>query len=98
MMERERESPSSSLTLFFSFFSFVVFLFFDLGLYDPHSCDAREEVEWVLARECVSASGKAVQWGHMSKQLAHRCIEFTDGRDVHVERIVELRHDVPLYQ
>lgn len=24
----------------------------------------------------VSASGKAVQWGHMSKQLAHRCIEF----------------------
>lgn len=37
-------------------------------------------------RECVSASGKAVQWGHMSKQLAHRCIEFTDGRNVHVEK------------
>lgn len=98
--ERKRESPSSSLSLLFRCFSFSLFFFFDLGLYDPHSCDARGEVEWVLARVNVCrcpASGKVVQWGHMSKQLAHRCIEFTEEPmgDVHVERIVELRHAVP---
>lgn len=56
----------------------------------------------ICMHTCVRAcarpvSGEVVQWGHMSKQLAHRCIEFTEEpmEDVHDERIVQLRHGAP---
>lgn len=72
---------SSSLVLFFFLFSSLLFCS-DVGLYDPHAVyETRGRIDGRNARVRSSPPvplARRPQWGHMSKQLAHRCIEFTE--------------------
>lgn len=72
---------SSSLVLFFFLFSSLLFCS-DVGLYDPHAVyETRGRIDGRNARVRSSPPvplARRPQRGHMSKQLAHRCIEFTE--------------------
>lgn len=59
---------------------FILFPCSDVGLYDPHVV-TRGRIDGRNARVRSSPlvpAAERPQWGHMSKQLAHRCIEFTE--------------------
>lgn len=72
--------PIPSFLLSSSFF--ILFPCSDVGLYDPHVVyETRGRIDGRNARVRSSPLVPLVrrpQWGHMSKQLAHRCIEFTE--------------------
>lgn len=66
---------------FFFLFSSLLFCS-DVGLYDPHAVyETRGRIDGRNARVRSSPPvplARRPQRGHMSKQLAHRCIEFTE--------------------